>query len=73
MKFSSPSTGPSPGSGSGAKYEIIGWVGFHLTGLDVAGNNEKLFGWFTRVIWQGLPSSNPNQAAFGAYAVELIE
>ena len=61
------------GSGSGAKYEIIGWVGFHLTGLDVQGNNEKLFGWFTRVIWQGLPSSNPNQAAFGAYAVELIE
>ena len=61
------------GSGSGAKYEIIGWVGFHLTGLDVQGNNEKLFGWFTRVIWQGLPSTNPNQAAFGAYAVELIE
>jgi Flp pilus assembly protein TadG len=61
------------GSGSGAKYEIIGWVGFHLTGLDVHGNNEKLFGWFTRVIWQGLPSVNPNQQGFGAYAVELIE
>jgi putative Flp pilus-assembly TadE/G-like protein len=61
------------GTGSGAKYEIIGWVGFHLTGLDVSGNKEKLFGWFTRVIWQGLPSTNPNQAAFGAYAVELIE
>ena len=61
------------GTGSNAKYEIIGWVGFHLTGLDVQGNNEKLFGWFTRVIWQGLPSTNPNQAAFGAYAVELIE
>jgi hypothetical protein len=55
------------------KYEIIGWVGFHLTGMDLAGNNEKLFGWFTRVIWQGLPSTNPNQASFGAYAVELIE
>ena len=61
------------GSGSNAQYEIIGWVGFHLTGLDVQGNKEKLFGWFTRVIWQGLPSTNPNQAAFGAYAVELIE
>lgn len=61
------------GTGSNVKYEIIGWVGFHLTGMDLAGNNEKLFGWFTRVIWQGLPSTNPNQASFGAYAVELIE
>ena len=61
------------GTGSNAQYEIIGWVGFHLTGVDVAGNKEMLYGWFTRVIWQGLPSTNPNQAAFGAYAVELIE
>ena len=61
------------GSGSNAKYEIIGWVGFHLTGLDVQGNNEKLFGWFTRVIWSGLPSTNSNQQFFGAYAVQLIE
>jgi hypothetical protein len=61
------------GTGSNAKYIIIGWVGFHLTGMDLTGTNEKLLGWFTRVIWQGLPSTNPNQAAFGAYAVELIE
>jgi Putative Flp pilus-assembly TadE/G-like len=61
------------GTGSNAEYEIIGWVGFHLTGIDVAGNKEKLYGWFTKVIWQGLPSTNPNQQAFGAYAVELIE
>lgn len=61
------------GTGSNAKYEIIGWVGFHLTGMDLSGTNEKLFGWFTRVIWRGLPSTNPKQKAFGAYAVELIE
>jgi hypothetical protein len=61
------------GTGSNVKYEIIGWVGFHLTGMDLTGTNEKLFGWFTRVIWQGLPSTNPNQQGFGAYAVELIE
>ena len=61
------------GTGSNAKYEIIGWVGFHLTSIDMKGNEEKLFGWFTRVIWQGLPSTNPNQQGFGAYAIELIE
>jgi hypothetical protein len=61
------------GTGSNAKYEIIGWVGFIITEMQLAGNNEKLFGYFTRVIWQGIPSSNPSAPNFGAYTIELIK
>ncbi len=61
------------GTGSGAKYDIIGWVGFVISDMDLAGNREKLYGHFTRVIWQGIPSSSAGSLSFGAYAVELIE
>jgi hypothetical protein len=61
------------GTGSNAKYEIIGWVGFVITSMDLAGSNEKLYGYFTRVIWSGIASKSPTQPSFGAYAVELIE
>jgi Putative Flp pilus-assembly TadE/G-like len=60
------------GTGSGASYEIIGWVGFVLTEIDLTGNNEKLTGYFKRVIWQGVPSSSASQLGFGAYSVQLI-
>ena len=61
------------GTGSGAQYDIIGWTGFVITSMDLTGNNEKFYGYFTRVIWQGIPSKKATQQAFGAYAVELIE
>jgi hypothetical protein len=61
------------GTGSSAKYEIIGWVGFVITEMDLTGNNEKFYGYFTRVVWSGIASSAANQPGFGAYAVELIE
>ena len=61
-------------TGSNAKYEIIGWVGFHLTGTDLHGNNERLFGYFTQFIAHGIQvdpgSSNPN---FGVTAIQLVE
>jgi hypothetical protein len=48
-------------SGSNAEYRVIGWVGFHLTDKVAAGGSSgSISGWFTRVIWQGLPASNPN-------------
>jgi hypothetical protein len=59
--------------GSNLQYEVIGWVGFHLTGFKGSGNNGQLDGWFTRVIWQGVQgqsgSGSPN---FGALSVQLI-
>ena len=61
------------GSGSAAKYEIIGWVGFVITDMDLNGTNEKFYGYFTRVIWQGIASSSAGTPNYGAYAVELID
>ncbi|MGH3033278.1 MAG: pilus assembly protein TadG-related protein [Gaiellaceae bacterium] len=61
------------GSGSNAKYEIIGWVGFHLTGMDLQGNNEKLFGYFTQVIWEGIESETGAEPEFGVRTINLVE
>jgi Flp pilus assembly protein TadG len=61
------------GGGQNARFEIIGWVGFVPTEFDASGSNGTVYGSFKRVIWQGLPSSNPGQQPFGAYAVQLIE
>ena len=62
------------GSGSGAKYEIIGWVGFHLSGTDLKGSNEKLYGWFTRVIWEGIQAhSGSGSYSPGVGVIELVE
>lgn len=62
------------GQGSNFQYEVIGWVGFHLTGFKGSGNNGQLDGWFTRVIWQGIQgqsgSGSPN---FGARSVQLVD
>jgi hypothetical protein len=62
------------GSGDNAEYVIIGWVAFHLTGMDLAGNNEKIFGWFEKVIWDGiLAESGGDTLLTGVKAVELVE
>jgi hypothetical protein len=61
------------GTGSNAQYEIIGWTGFVITSYDLGGSKEKFFGYFTRVIWQGIASTKPSAPNFGAYTVELID
>jgi Putative Flp pilus-assembly TadE/G-like len=62
------------GGGSGAKYEIVGWIGFHLTGTDLTGSNEKLYGWFTRVIWEGIQAhSGSGSYSPGVGVIELVE
>ncbi|MDQ4029610.1 MAG: pilus assembly protein TadG-related protein [Actinomycetota bacterium] len=61
------------GTGSNAKYEIIGWVGFRLSGLDLTGNKEKLFGTFTRVIWQGIQGSPGSSVSPGVRVVQLVD
>ena len=62
------------GGGSNFQYEVIGWVGFYLTGFKGSGNKGQLDGWFTRVIWQGIQgqtgSGSPN---FGALSVQLVD
>jgi Flp pilus assembly protein TadG len=62
------------GGGVNAEYHIIGWVAFHLTGYDKdSGNNYRLEGYFTRVIWDGLQSTtNKHLPDFGVYSVAIV-
>ncbi len=63
------------GSGANVKYNVVGWVGFHLQSYTVQGHNATLHGYFTQVIWQGLPATTPGGGgpAFGARTVALVE
>lgn len=61
------------GGGSGAVYDIIGWVGFHLDGFTVQGNNATLTGYFTRYIAEGIQASQgSNEPDFGVRTIQLI-
>jgi hypothetical protein len=62
------------GNGANFEYNIVGWVGFHLTSFDARGNDGTLNGWFTRVIWQGIQGSVANPSSnFGAREVQLVD
>ena len=63
------------GTGTGAKYQIIGWAGFRLTGLDLHGTNEKLLGEFVSVTWDGIQAERASDAPpdFGVTNVSLVE
>jgi hypothetical protein len=61
------------GGGSNAKYEIIGWVGFHLTGMDLHGSSEKLYGYFTQVIWEGIQTTTNAPPAYGVRSIALVD
>lgn len=60
------------GGGSNLEYEIVGFVGWHLTDWSITGKG-KLEGWFTRVIWEGIYSETETDDDFGARAISLVE
>jgi hypothetical protein len=66
--------------GQNANYEIIGWIGFMLTGYEVHGNNATLHGYFTTFIAQGIlagsgngTSGPPNSSTWGVKSIQLVE
>ena len=66
------------GTGQNAVYEIIGWIGFHLTSFEVHGNNATLHGYFTEFIAQGILASTGGgesgpSSSFGVKSIQLIE
>jgi Putative Flp pilus-assembly TadE/G-like len=63
------------GSGTGAKYQIVGWAGFRLTGMDLHGNNEILLGEFVSVTWDGIQAEKASDAPpdFGVTNVSLVD
>jgi hypothetical protein len=61
-------------SGSNAQFDIVGWVGFQITGSSGGGNSGTIYGSFTRFIAQGLQGSKPgSQSDFGVRAVQLVQ
>jgi Flp pilus assembly protein TadG len=67
------------GGGQNAQYDIIGWIGFYLTGYDVHGNNATLHGYFTTYIAEGILSRHSPggggvpSSFFGVKSIQLIE
>ena len=74
----SRSSGRSAARGRTPIYEIIGWIGFHLTTFEVHGNNATLHGYFTEFIAQGILASSGGgesgpSSSFGVKSIQLIE
>jgi Flp pilus assembly protein TadG len=63
------------GEGSNAKYDIIGWIGFHLTGYTMHGHNAELEGYFTEYIAHGILASSGSgiPPSFGVKSIQLID
>jgi Flp pilus assembly protein TadG len=66
---------PILNGGSNGEFNIIDWVGFHITSQTANGSSGTLNGYFTRYIAQGLPAgaSGPNGGAFGVHLITLVE
>jgi hypothetical protein len=58
--------------GTGFEYLVVGWVGFHLTGAQMQGNQGRLSGSFTRMVWDAIGSQS-GPPTFGATTVSLVE
>ena len=61
------------GPGSGAVFDVVGWVGFKVTDYEANGSNGKVYGSFTEVLWEGIQSTTGNNTNYGVRAVALIE
>jgi hypothetical protein len=62
------------GGGANFEYEVIGWVGFVLTDWEIQGSKKnKIYGHFTRVVWEGIQSETATDDDLGARAVTLVE
>ena len=65
---------PITQSGSNAQFNIIGGVGFQISGWSGQGNSGKVFGSFTRFVAQGIQASNPgDQSDFGVRSIQLVQ
>jgi secretion/DNA translocation related TadE-like protein len=63
------------GSGSGAEYDVVGWVAFRVSSFEATGSSGKVRGSFEEVIWEGIAASGGSGAGtnFGVRTVELVE
>jgi Putative Flp pilus-assembly TadE/G-like len=59
--------------GAGFEYYVIGWVAWYTTSFRISGQNAKIFGHFTQMIWEGIQSESGTDDGLGTRAVSLIE
>ena len=60
------------GGGSGMQYEVIAFLGFHITDFKFQGsNNGSISGYFTQVTWQGT-GANSSPGAYSATSTQLV-
>ncbi len=60
------------GSGSNAIYDVVGWVGFTVTKYQASGSTGKVWGSFTKVLWEGVQSNSGSNLNFGTRTIELV-
>jgi hypothetical protein len=61
------------GGGANMEYEIVGWVGFRLTGFDARGSSGELYGSFTQVVWDGVWNEHSSGTDYGVRSISLID
>jgi hypothetical protein len=62
------------GTGSTAEYEIIGFVGFVITSMDLAGSDEILHGYFsTDITWDAIEADSGEPTDYGVRTIVLSE
>ena len=64
---------PILGGGVNARFNIIGWVGFLITGAENSGSSGHVEGYFTQVIWEGILTNSGGSPDFGVRSVQLID
>lgn len=63
------------GTGSNAKYRIIGFAAFRITSMNLAGNNEKFIGNFESITWEAIDATSASSTPpdFGVKSVSLVD
>ena len=63
------------GTGSNATYHIIAWAAFHLESVTADGSGGSITGYFTEVVWDGIPATTAGGGGpnFGAHTVQLVD
>ncbi len=62
------------GGGANFEYEVVGWAGYVITSYEIKGSkSNKLFGYFTSVVWEGIGSETAGAPDFGAHVLSLVE
>ncbi len=60
--------------GSTAEFEVVAWVGFHITGSTGGGPNTQIQGYFVSVTWDGVPTDDPSSVPdLGVTSIRLLE